>query len=312
MSQQVVLQTPEQFNQRMLDQLRNRKVDVGQYFGGPPTAHAWATLADRHPMKDIIGLPLDGQGGVTVIDLGPGSGKPCVAAIAPFRDRVRVVVCVDASSDMAEQAARHIHAETSKEVHCIVADFLRDAFQLRKRLDAYSTQKVFMCLGGTIGNFSQKYAFGAIRSLLSNDDRLLLGLGLYDPEQPDKELKALGDFFASEVNCRFGLSFLKASGCNPDHRQAHSRCEDDPEEKGVKVVRGFYRFLEDTTLAVGDESVLFRQGEELQFVESRRYPRGAVVPYLRMHGFEILDFRDFERHGLYLCRPDSPTTPEAL
>src|SRR5205814_1274887 len=118
-------------------QLRARKVDSGQYFGGEGTARAWAVLAERHPMKDVSGLPLDGQDGVTVIDLGPGSGMPCVAAVAPFRDRVRSIVCVDTSAAMAEQAACLIRAETSRPVDCVVADFLRDGAQLRQALDAY-------------------------------------------------------------------------------------------------------------------------------------------------------------------------------
>jgi len=301
----VVIQSPEVADERMLNQLRMRKVDSGQYYGGQMTASAWATLANQHPMKNFTGLPLDGEDDVTVVDLGPGSGKPCVAAIAPFNHRVRTILCIDVSAGMAEQAAKYISQQTFQEVDCIIADFMCDAVQLRSALDADQRHKLFLLLGGTAGNFPQQFVLAAIHSLLGTSDRLLIGLGLYDPADPEKELSTSAQFFASQTNCQFGLSFLNACGHNADHRHAFTRLEDDPEEQQIKVVRGFYRFEADVTLRVGREAILFRKDEELQFVESRRYPRGWVAPYLQRHGLTVVDFREFDRHGLYLCRRGS-------
>jgi uncharacterized SAM-dependent methyltransferase len=287
---------------RMIDQLRARKVDSGQYYGDQLTATRWAELSQLHPTKNIDGLSLDGQGSITVVDLGPGSGWPCVATIQPFKTRVGTIVCVDTSEAMASQAAVFIQTETGIGVRCIVADFFRDAQQLRESLDGVPGSKAFLCLGGTAGNCLQRFALGALRSLLAPGDRLLIGLGLYDEDDPELELRTSANFYASEANCRFGLSFLTACGGKPDHRDAFCVYEDDPEERGVKIIRGYYRFPEDTTLHVGEEQVTFKKGDELRFLEARRYPRKATDSYLRKHGFDILASKDYGRHGLYLCQ----------
>lgn len=299
-----IIQTEALEQQRMLAQLRAKKVDSGQYFGGGKTAKEWKTWADLHPMRDITSIPLDKEveGNVCVVDLGPGTGKPCIAAIQSFRHRVSEIVCVDTLPAMLTMAVEHIREETSLTVRGIVANFLQDADALREALDEIPQQKIMLCLGNTAANFNQRYALTMLRSLLDVRDRILLGLGLYSGENPDRELKALGDLFASEANCSFGLRFLEECGGTPDHRQAYSMWEEDAEEPGVMVVRSFFRFPENTVLSVDGDEVAFEEGEELQFIESRRYPKDGMEDYLQRHGLELVSSMDFGNHGLFLCR----------
>lgn len=310
-----VLQSPDTAQQRLVAQLRAKKVDSGQYYGGKETAEAWKVWSEHHPMKHLSSLPLDEamQGDVCVVDLGPGTGKPCVAVMQKFRDRVREVIGVDVSPPMLHMAMEHIRGHIAAPVRGIVADFLHDAGALAAVLKTVPRQKVTLCLGGTAGNFPQRKALACLRSLLQDNDRLLLGLGLYEDAHVDQELQVLGDLFSSEANCRFGLRFLAACGGTSDHRLTFSRSEDDPEEEGVKVVRVFYRFPRDTVLTVGAEHVAFTKGEELQFVESRRYPKDRIEEYLRKHGLEVVNKLDLGKHGLFLssCRGSSRTGGEA-
>lgn len=55
-------------------------------------------------------------------------------------------------------------------------------------------------------------------------------------------------------------------------------------------------------LTVGTERIAFKKGEELQFVESRRYPKDRMEEYLRKHGLEVVAQRDQGRHGVFLSR----------
>jgi uncharacterized SAM-dependent methyltransferase len=201
---------------------------------------------------------------------------------------------------MLVMAMEYIRGKTAAPVRGMVADFLRDADKLAVKLRASRHQKLILCLGNTAGNFSQREMFCALRSLLQGNDRLLLGLGLYEAAHADQELQALGDLFSSAANCRFGLRFLAACGGRADHRLTFARAEDDPEEEGVKVVRLFYRFPKDTALTVGAHQVDFARDEVLQWVESRRYPKGRVEEYLAKHGLKVVAQRTEGNHGIFL------------
>lgn len=296
-----VIQSPQVEQQRLVAQLRGKKVDSGQYYGGGETADAWKVWSEHHPMKDPPSLPLDDgmRGKICVVDLGPGTGKAGVAVMQAFRHCVRQVIGVDTSPAMLHMALEHMQGKISASVRGIVANFLQDAGALTAELRTIPRQKVVLCLGNTAGNYAQREMFACFRSLLKNNDRLILGLGFYEDAHADEELRELGRLFSSEANCRFGLRFLAACGVQADHRLAFPRYENDPEE-GVKVVRMFYRFPKDTVLTVGAEHIVFRQDEELQFTESRRYPKGRIQEYLQRHGLNVVDKIDQGKHGIFL------------
>lgn len=305
-----VLQSPATEQQRFAAQLRAKQVDSGQYYGGRQTAEAWKAWSAHHPMRELPSLPLDDgvPGEICVVDLGPGTGRPCVAATREFGDRIGEVIGVDTSPAMLHLALQHIREHIVVPVRGIVADFLRDAETLAGDLRTVPHPKVVLCLGGTAGNFPQREALASLRSLLQSNDRLLLGLGFYTDAHADEELQKLGDLFSSEANCRFGLRFLAACGGVADHRFTFSHHEDDPQEAGVKVVRLFYRFPVDTVLTVGAERIAFKRGDTLQFVESRRYPKDRLQEYLRRHGLDVVGRADQGNHGIFLTRRASPLT----
>ncbi|TSC57750.1 MAG: hypothetical protein Greene041619_995 [Candidatus Peregrinibacteria bacterium Greene0416_19] len=299
-----IIRTQDVIDDDMVRQLMERHVDSGQYYGAH-AAEKWAGISATHPMKSLQGVSLDADAGtdpLCVVDLGPGSGKPCVAVTTGFRDRIARIVCVDVLPAMAHQAAQEIRNQTGKTVQCIIADFLRDADELRREIGALPERKVLLCLGGTVGNFRQRYILSILRSLLGERDRLLLGMGLYATGREKEVLDPFVRFLASEQNCAFGLSFLAACGHVPEYRNASAAWEDDPEESGVKVVRGYYTFPGPAVLTVGRQLVACAQGEQLQFVESRRYSRGGVEAFLQRHGLAVRASTDLGIQGLFLCQ----------
>ena len=126
MPQMMVIQTTEMTERRMLDQLRRRKVDVGLYFGEDRIAQAWKEYDDTYQSTtEIANGPTSVHHGADrcVVDLGPGSGKPCLAAITSFVDHVQEIALVDVSQAMLSMAQCYLQKNTRAIVTTIIADF---------------------------------------------------------------------------------------------------------------------------------------------------------------------------------------------
>jgi hypothetical protein len=107
MPQTLVIQTAEMMECRMIDQLRRRGVDVGLYFGEELIALAWKEYDQKYQStSDIANGPARNHygGEHCVVDLSPGSGKPCLAAIKAFIDHIEEIVVVDVSQAMLSMA----------------------------------------------------------------------------------------------------------------------------------------------------------------------------------------------------------------
>jgi hypothetical protein len=116
----LVIQTVEMTERRMVEQLRSRKVDAGLYsIGGAPTAQAWKELDDKYPPPWDIAYSLIGNhygGERCVVDLGPGSGQACLAAIGPFLEHIR-------------KSSRRAEATYYLGLHSLVACGVEPAYQ---------------------------------------------------------------------------------------------------------------------------------------------------------------------------------------
>ena len=97
-----------------------------------------------------------------VIDLGPGSGKPCLAAIRSSLAHVREIVLVDVSSAILSIAQQYLQRNTQAEVNIIIADFLQDAEAVGAALTRSSRPKLFLCLGRTVGSFNQNHGLNRV------------------------------------------------------------------------------------------------------------------------------------------------------
>lgn len=309
-SETIPIQTIKVQNARVASQFWNLELNTALYLG-KHSEERWKEWHQIHPMRDTPSIPLDE--GVTqafdVIDLGPGSGDPCIAAIAVHRNRVKEVICIDASLDMANLAADAIVKATGEPVVRVIADFLRDTKEIQDQVLPRSTRsKVLLCLGGTVGNYRQSFVLPKLRELLMREhDRLILGMGHLDEEDPNQQLKELGEKFCSEQNCHFALACLEEYGHNPDWHDTHYTIADDGEEPGIKVVHGYYRFPKAMSFVIEHDpqdplTASFQEGDELEFTQSRRYPTDRIPELLHRFRLELLQVSDLGTHGLYLCK----------
>ncbi len=302
MSKHIIIQTPEMMDHRVEQQLRNGHADVAQYHGGAQTAERWRKLADHHPIRELPRIP-----GVEVVspnlcvvDLGPGSGKPCLAVVQPMIKNIQQIILVDISPEMLKGAEDYLNQNINISTVSVVADFLLDTDRLHNTLTSFNSPKLFLCLGGTAGNFSLDRSLPALRTLLSERDYLLLGFGAYPLQDTNENLQEIANFYTSELNCRFGLSFLRACGVDAHHKHTESVVCEDQDNPGVYVIRAFYRFPVNTSLAIGATTIAFNKGDTLQYLESRRFAHNRVGLLLEKYGLKLVDEEDMGNHGLYL------------
>jgi SAM-dependent methyltransferase len=304
MSHTFVIQTAQMMERRMVDQLRRRKVDAGLYaMGGEPTAQAWREWDDRYPLPWDITHRLIGDhygGERCVVDLGPGSGRTCLAAIGSFLDHICEIVLVDVSPEMLSIAQAYLQRDTQTVITCIIADFLQDVTALDAALKDFPQPRLFLCLGRTVGDFNQGYALPTLRSFLRESDHLLVDFGLYPKEHSEDFWKKLANIYA-EGAYYFGLHSLAACGAEPDYQHTFTSVEGDDDDPTVQVIRVFYRSPQETVLTVGKDQVVFKEGEHVQIHESRRFLVDQVERHLNKYGLGVVSSQHFETRGMFLC-----------
>jgi uncharacterized SAM-dependent methyltransferase len=306
MTPSIVIQTAEMMEHRMVEQLRRRKVDTAGLYsiGGAPTAQAWKELDDKYPppwdkTPSLIGDYCRGER--CVVDFGPGSGQPTLAAIRSFLDHIREIVLVDVSQAILAIAQDYLYKNTQATVTGIVADFLQDAATLDTTLEEFPSPRLFLYLGRTVGSFNQRYALSTLQSFLREGDHLLLDFGLYPKECSEDFWKKLASIYAEVTYC-FGLHSLAACGVEPAYQHTFTSIEGDDEDLTVQVIRVFYRFPKDTLFTVGKEKISFKEGEHLQILESRRFLADRLECHLNKYDLGVVTSQYFETRGVFLCQ----------
>jgi uncharacterized SAM-dependent methyltransferase len=310
MTHPIVIQTTEMMEYRMMEQLRRWKVDSSLYvLGGEWTAQAFKKWDEESPPPwDITHGPSQNHygGERCVVDLGPGSGQPCLAATKVILDHIHEIVLVDVSPEMLSMAQDYLHRNTQAAITCIIADFLQDAAALDAVLKGFPRPRLFLCLGRTVGNFDQCYVLRTLQSYLREDDYLLLDVGLYPPKHTEDFLKDLANRYMGAINLLFGLHFLAACDAEPASRYTSASVGEDDEDPATQIIRVFYRFPKNTVLTVGKEKVVFKEGERLQIIESRWFLADTIEHHLKKYGLGVVTSQHFEKNemlrGVFLCR----------
>jgi uncharacterized SAM-dependent methyltransferase len=285
------IQSPQVFQQRVADQLEKREVDTGQYFG-QEAAFQWEECAKHGKIASFPDMDI-GRRQVSVIDLGPGTGKPCVSLAKNWN--ISGTVVVDVSEYILHQAMELISNQSP--VRGVVADFVRDNSAVMENIQ--EQPKIILCVGNTIANFRQQMILPLLHSMLSEHDKILIGVRLY---QDEDSIRKLTEFFASETNCLFGTAFLAECGAKDRLENNRGQYANDPEEEGVRVIDVFHQFNEQETLAVGDSRILFQAGESIRFLRSRQYEQEAIPDLLRKYGLEVIQTSTADTQGFFLCK----------
>jgi uncharacterized SAM-dependent methyltransferase len=266
-------------------------VDTGQYYGQEATLQ-WDACAEHGNIASFPTMDI-GQQQVSVVDLGPGTGKPYINLARNWN--VSGAVAVDVSEDILHKAMELMSQQSL--VRGVVADFVRDNLAVRENIQ--EQPKVILCVGNTIANFRQRIILPLLRSMLNQNDKVLVGIRLYQGEDSTKKLTK---FFASETNCLVGTDFLAECGAKDRLENNRGQYADDPEEKGVRIIDVFHQFKDQETLVVGDNRILFQPGESIRFLRSREYEQGAVPDLLKKYGLEVVQTSGAGTQGFFLCK----------
>ena len=92
-----------------------------------------------------------------------------------------------------------------------------------------------------------------------------------------------------------------ACGAEPTYQHTFTSVQGDDDDPTAKVIRAFYRFPKATVLTVGKEQVTIQAGENMQFLESRRFLESEVERQLNKYGLNMIASRRFDNYALYLC-----------
>ncbi len=110
-----------------------------------------------------------------------------------------------------------------------------------------------------------------------------------------------GQLMVQVTNCQFGLRFLEACGVSASYKNTYSEITEDPQDPGIFIITTYYHFPTDTSLSIGNESLLFRQGQSLRWLESRRFDKHKVERHLTKYGLQSFGYKDLDNHALFLC-----------
>ena len=244
----------------------------------------------------------------TVVELGSGSSEKtrllldALAAAGTLRRYVAIDVSEVA---LTEAAAALLQAYPTLEVHAVVGDFERHLDQLP---DA-GNRRLFVFLGGTIGNFApaeRRTFLAAVRRGLRPGDALVLGTDLV--KSPAVLVPAYDD--AAGVTAEFNRNVLRVINRELGADFAVDRFAHVaawvPENEWIEMR---LRSLADQEVRIPalDLTVPFRAGEEMRTEISAKFRRPGVTAELRAVGLHLQRWwTDAEgRFGLSLAVPGS-------
>ena len=288
----IEIQTAETYEHRVREQIQNRTVDTAQYFGEEAAA-AWDTCAKNGKISSIPSLLLDHDKAVSVIDIGPGTGQPLLDISRKWE--VREAVLIDVSRHILSQAMDVVGKKYA--VRGIIGDLIQDTEAIRPHTEM--NPKVMLCIGNLAANFRQAIILPVLRSLLTENDRLVIGVRM---DQGEEHAQNLADFFASPANCVFGTAFLRACGAEGTMEHNHGTFRDDPEEKGVRIIEAFHTFPKDTTLMVGAKSVHMPSNTVLRFLRSGQFDVAGMPALLGKYGLEVIAQQEAATQAFFLCK----------
>ena len=249
----------------------------------------YPTEAEREILRDRASEIAVACGADTVVELGSGtSDKTRVLLDAMWASgQLRRYVPFDVSEATLREAAAMIAARYSGlVVHGVVGDFERHLDEIPS-----GGRRLFVLLGGTIGNFEpleRKSFLAGIASSMAPGDTFLLGTDLL--KDRERLVNAYDD--AAGVTAEFNRNVLSVINRELDadfdlERFDHVALFDDDAE----WIEMRLRSSVDQTVRVGglDLDVEFAEGEEMRTEISAKFNPSGVAAELGGVGLEVVD-----------------------
>jgi L-histidine N-alpha-methyltransferase len=230
------------------------------------------------------------------VELGPGSSVKTPLVLDALSG-LESYIAIDVSEDALEAAGRRL-AERYPELDIlgIVGDF-------ESGLPEPGEQRLFMCLGSTVGNMGPRERatlFGNVARLLGGDGGFLLGLDLV--KDPERIAGAYRDDFGYTDGLISNLLPILNRELGADFDVARFR----PEARWVPKrsrMEMYVRALEPHTVHVRDLglTVQFAEGERLRTEISTKFTREGAEEELAAAGLRITGWWTDEAGEFALC-----------
>ncbi len=245
-------------------------------------------------------------GADTVVELGSGSSEKTHLLLDALRDAGTLAryVAVDVSeSALVEAAAGLLGAYPDLVVHSVVADFEQQLHVL----PADGRRRLFVFLGGTIGNFApaERRAFlAAVQACMRPEDSLLLGTDLV--KSPAVLIPAYDD--AAGVTAEFNQNVLRVInrelGADFDVNAFTHVAAWDAEHEWIEM-RLRSSVDQQVRIPALDLAVTFRAGEEMRTEISAKFRKAGVEAELSAAGLQLRQWwtDGLARFGLSLSAP---------
>lgn len=277
-----IIQTQDLELDRLYNQLQNKKIVSGQYFGGLAVSKSWNRLyLQSSKTLTHISLPTSPKSEhICPVVLGVGNGIPTLNTLIKNINHISTLVLIDTSLEMLNLAIPKIQKVLCCPILAIVADFVLDQREILQILNDIMEKKIYICLGYTAGNYRQPLIMETFNKYLNLNDNLLLELAQFISID---HLTQQAKHYASKDNCLFGLKWLEQCGHAPNYGSTKATFTKDPDCSTIYTISGYYIFDSETTIHIKDKFITYKPKDNLQFVESRRYPKNILINYLKQY-----------------------------
>jgi L-histidine N-alpha-methyltransferase len=268
----------------------------------------YPTRTERAILEQTADQIVEASGAGELVELGSGSAtktRLLLDAMARAGTLERYVA-VDVTENVVRESAVRLTGEyPGLSVHGLIGDFERHL----DRLPAPQARRLFVFLGGTIGNFrpgSRRRFLRTIGALLGPDDRLLLGTDLVKDRAT---LEAAYDD-AAGVTARFNRNILRVLNRELDGNFEPEEFDHvaffDPLNEWIEM-RLRARAAQTVELAAIGLRVEFAAGEEMRTEISAKFTRERLEADLAAAGLELAGWYTDERDWFALSLAQATT-----
>lgn len=197
-------------------------------------------------------------------------------------------VGVDSSVRMLELADENLREEAFRQ-HLVLADFSRPDFS--EQLDGLvngDSPCLYAMIGGTFGNFEQRYLTGLLRQLVPQGDYLYLDV--VPLEKTDEQNLRLSDRLSRlpQNLAAFFDHLLAALGLSLEHGLVTT--EQLPDEALQTLRQTFYfEVCDPMQVSCLGENLVLTPGQRIELLTIRAYDVTSLIEYIGQRGFDLVD-----------------------
>jgi hypothetical protein len=222
------------------------------------------------------------------ISLGCGNAGPDVSLLHHLVERRDGwhYYGVDSSAAMLNLAEANLEALACAS-HVVLADFCRDDFsQALDQLLAVYDRRLFAMMGGTFGNFDQRWIADLLEILIPAGDYLYLDVvPQYPSDDANASLRERLAHLPDNLN-RFFVDLLERLEIPMEQGRLIS---DEHPDEGLNTLRFTFSFeaTEPTTLQYSQGELDLLPGERVELLTIRAYDVDRLTTFMARHGFDL-------------------------